>query len=159
MSDTQTTVQKFCGFPENLTLDELRTCTSDIKEIRECKFDGYSIFSYFFTRSDTFPDPTQVTGEKRRNYQIRRECRGLVFNQKTGEIISRRYHKFFNLGERPETKIEAIDWSRDFIILEKLDGSMVVVYNNQLHFGLKINLFSVQNLEFPSPETKPTNML
>jgi T4 RnlA family RNA ligase len=58
-------------------------------------------------------------------YEIRRECRGLVFDKKTGKIISRRYQKFFNLGEIEETR--NIDLSKPHVILEKLDGSMISV--------------------------------
>jgi RNA ligase len=42
-----------------------------------------------------------------------------------GRLINRRYHKFFNVNERDETAIHAIDWSRPHVILDKLDGSMV----------------------------------
>jgi RNA ligase len=48
-----------------------------------------------------------------------------VFDSETGELINRRYHKFFNVNERDETSIGKIDWSKPHVILEKLDGSMV----------------------------------
>jgi RNA ligase len=51
-----------------------------------------------------------------------RECRGLIFNAETGEVISRRLHKFFNIGELPETQAEKVDITRPHIILEKMDG-------------------------------------
>lgn len=40
----------------NPTLEALRNAVSTRKEIRECTFDGYIIFSYFYTKSDTFGD-------------------------------------------------------------------------------------------------------
>ncbi len=36
--------------------------------------------------------------------QILRECRGLIFNAETGKIIRRPLHKFFNLGEKEESR-------------------------------------------------------
>lgn len=51
-----------------------------------------------------------------------RECRGLIFCAETHKVISRRLHKFFNIGELPETQAELIDITRPHIILEKMDG-------------------------------------
>jgi RNA ligase len=56
---------------------------------------------------------------------IRRECRGIAFDVKTGEVISRPYHKFFNVNEKPETQINKINLYESHMILEKLDGSMI----------------------------------
>jgi hypothetical protein len=53
---------------------------------------------------------------------IAAECRGIVFSPE-GKILSRRYHKFFNLEEKGY--LSKIDFSQPHIILEKLDGSMV----------------------------------
>jgi len=38
------------------------------------------------------------------------------------QVISRRLHKFFNIGELPETESERVDISRPHVILEKMDG-------------------------------------
>ena len=59
------------------------------------------------------------------NMWMRRECRGLIFNTETGEIISRPYHKFFNVGERDETQLNKINLYSPHVVLEKLDGSMI----------------------------------
>lgn len=56
------------------------------------------------------------------NSAMRRECRGLKFD-KSGRLMARPFHKFFNLGERE--RVEEIDWSRPHRVLEKLDGSMI----------------------------------
>lgn len=56
---------------------------------------------------------------------LRRECRGIKFCSNTGRILARPYHKFFNVGERPETQIDAIDWTRPHTVEVKYDGSMV----------------------------------
>lgn len=63
--------------------------------------------------------------ERTPGWEIRRECRGLAFCTKTGEILSRPYHKFFNINEKPETQADKVNLYEDHIILEKLDGSMI----------------------------------
>ena len=62
------------------------------------------------------------------NAKIRRECRGIIFDSKTGDIIRRPFHKFFNVNEREETQDHVIDLSRPHAILEKLDGSMIAPF-------------------------------
>jgi len=57
--------------------------------------------------------------------KIRRECRGLIFDTATGKLLSRPYHKFFNVGEREETAINKINLYEPHVVLEKLDGSMI----------------------------------
>jgi RNA ligase len=56
---------------------------------------------------------------------LRREARGLIFERSTGRVLGRRFHKFFNLGERDETQPDRVDLGRPHVMLEKLDGSMV----------------------------------
>lgn len=53
--------------------------------------------------------------------QVRLECRGLVFDN-NGDLVSRPFHKFFNLGERENTLQSNIDWSRPHLVMPKLDG-------------------------------------
>ena len=52
------------------------------------------------------------------------ECRGLILNKETFEVISMSFYKFFNHGEGHAAKI---DWDTARI-LEKVDGSMMQVY-------------------------------
>ena len=59
---------------------------------------------------------------------MRRECRGLIFDALTGEILRRPFHKFFNFGERPEIGPGAVDLGQAVCHLEKLDGSMVAPF-------------------------------
>lgn len=54
-----------------------------------------------------------------------KECRGLIFNAETGELLSRPYHKFFNVNENDWTQFEDLPWHEPHVILEKLDGSMI----------------------------------
>ena len=39
--------------------------------------------------------------------------------------MSRPYHKFFNVNEKPETQQGVIDFSQPHVVMEKLDGSMI----------------------------------
>lgn len=92
--------------------------------------DGYQVVNYAVMMEDSFP-PVHTAGgsakmreEATRHKSILRECRGLVFDL-DGNLINRRYHKFFNVNEREETRFEKVDFSQPHVILEKLDGSMV----------------------------------
>lgn len=57
---------------------------------------------------------------------IRRECRGITFDMDSGRVVARKFQKFFNLNERPETQVGNIDITVPHILMQKLDGSMVV---------------------------------
>lgn len=97
---------------------------------------GYKVINYNLASSTTFPQVIYRKQDKCSltldydtdivtwNNTVRRECRGLIFD-KDGNLIRRGYHKFFNLGEREETLIENIDFSKPHCVLEKIDGSMV----------------------------------
>jgi RNA ligase len=65
---------------------------------------------------------------------ITEQCRGLIVNNLTGEIVSRCMRKFFNLGER-----DTFDTlpKESFKVFEKLDGSMIISYwyNGGVHFA------------------------
>lgn len=100
---------------------------------------GYKVINYMVNMEDTFPP---VTDE---NSAILRECRGLVFCAKTGVILSRRYHKFFNLNEREESSIDKIDLIEPHDLLEKLDGSMItpLVLNGKVHWATKMGVTDV----------------
>lgn len=61
---------------------------------------------------------------------INKKCRGIIFNNQTGEIVARPYNKFFNLNERPETSYENVmkNLGQKFSITEKLDGSCIAIW-------------------------------
>jgi RNA ligase len=116
-------------FPNILHIDDVLPHIKDSPEFIHAVKDGYTVINYVVAGHDTFPDVEQSPELEfdilaQRN-ALRRECRGLVFDSETGELINRRYHKFFNVNERDETLLDKIDWSKPHIILEKLDGSMV----------------------------------
>jgi RNA ligase len=125
------------SFPHITHIDDVLPAIKDSPEFIVAQKDGYQVVNYVVATHDTFPDVATVgltngNVTHRDIYEaladfhaaVRRECRGLVFDL-DGKLINRRYHKFFNVNERDETAIHAIDWSRPHVILEKLDGSMV----------------------------------
>ena len=69
---------------------------------------------YMIAKEDTF------------NSEWLRECRGIVFEKKTGRLLSRPFHKFFNIGEKNDTRIENIQGLKILAVKEKIDGSMVI---------------------------------
>lgn len=124
-------------FPQIRHIDDVLPHIKDAPEFIVAEKDGYTVINYVVAGHDTFPDvgyistkmvkdamPYFTDTNQNDSAKIRRECRGLIFGS-DGRLINRRYHKFFNVNERDETAIHAIDWSRPHVILEKLDGSMV----------------------------------
>jgi RNA ligase len=95
--------------------------------------EGYTVINYNVMMADTF------------DCNIRRECRGIIFDTATGEIIRRPFHKFFNVNEREETQDHVVNMSQSHAILEKLDGSMIApfVVNDQLIWGTKMGATEV----------------
>jgi RNA ligase len=90
-------------------------------EFRVMEKDWYSVVNYMVSLEETFQwdsdDPVGST--------VRRECRGLIFDTETGVLVSRPYHKFFNVGEKPETQLNKVNLYEPHVVLEKLDGSMI----------------------------------
>lgn len=100
---------------------------------------GYTVINYVVQMEDTFGD-VQDPGEL-----VRRECRGIIFDTESGRLIHRRLHKFFNVGECPETQLDQFDLSQPHVILEKLDGSMITPVQTQdgLRWGTKMGVTDV----------------
>lgn len=93
-------------------LDDVMPVISGRADFVVAERDGYTAVDYLFAVDDSFDDP------------IRRECRGLKFGP-DGRLIARPFGKFFNIGERPETQPNLIDFGKPHLVLDKLDGSMV----------------------------------
>jgi RNA ligase len=113
------------AFPNIYNIDDVLWAIKDSPEFIVAEKDGYKVVNYVVATHETFPSVEGEDIPSLVSAMIRRECRGLVFDSETGELINRRYHKFFNVNERDETLLDKIDWSRPHVILEKLDGSMV----------------------------------
>ena len=75
---------------------------------------------------------------------IRRECRGLIFDR-DGNLMSRPFHKFFNVNEREETQTHVVDMSQPHVIMEKMDGSMIrpILVDGHLRLATKMGVTSV----------------
>jgi RNA ligase len=100
---------------------------------------GYTVVNYLVNFEDTFPPVTD------RRTALLRECRGITFDTATGKVLARKYHKFFNLGERNETLPENVDWSKPYRRFKKLDGSMItpLLIKGQVRFCTKMGLTGV----------------
>ena len=108
-------------FPEIKTIQDVLPHIEGRDEFRVLEKEGYNVIIYAVSFEDTFLwDENDPVGSA-----VRRECRGLIFDIGTGNLISRPYHKFFNVGEKEETQLNKINLYEPHIILEKLDGSMI----------------------------------
>lgn len=112
-------------FPEIKTIDDVKPFIAGVDGINVNDREAYDVVDYAYVSPETFPVINENTGADDEHIaKIRRECRGLLFN-KDGSLLSRRLHKFFNMGEREETMPENIDFTKPHTILDKEDGSMV----------------------------------
>lgn len=83
----------------------------------------YTVIDYVFAGADTFDHPARL------------ECRGLKFAP-DGSVLARPLHKFFNIGEKPDTQPHVIDFGAPHVVMDKLDGSMVhpAIVNGEVVF-------------------------
>lgn len=120
-------------FPHIERIEDVLPAIKDRPEFIVAERAGHTILNYNVNFEDTFP-PIAVAGgsakmreERSLHNALRRECRGIIFDEK-GVIIRRPFHKFFNIGEREETLARNINLSNSHVILDKLDGSMIVPF-------------------------------
>lgn len=117
-------------FPENLVIDEVRDAIAThnaeigVPAFIEADRGDHVIFNYVVQFDDAFPEPFTGDPVVDRRRAVLRECRGLTFH-KDGRILARKFHKFFGLDAKPETQSHGIDWTRDHLVLDKLDGSLI----------------------------------
>ena len=108
------------AFPEIRTIADVLPAIAGRDEFVVAEREFGTVINYLVAMPDTFKmeGPDDVMGA------IRRECRGLIFDE-TGAIMSRPYHKFFNVNEKEETQSHRLDLSRAHTVMDKLDGSMI----------------------------------
>jgi RNA ligase len=108
------------AFPVINTIDDVLPAITGRDEFVVAERDFGTVINYLVAMPDTFKmeGPDDVMGA------IRRECRGLIFDLE-GRIMSRPFHKFFNVNEKEETQAHMLDLSRPHIVMDKLDGSMI----------------------------------
>lgn len=118
-------------FPIINNIDDVLPHIAAYDEIIVAEREHFDVINYIVVKPTTF----EMDGSDDLGAAIRRECRGLMFD-KQGNLISRPFHKFFNIGEREETSIENVNAKFELdpllfngtdncIIMEKLDGSML----------------------------------
>jgi RNA ligase len=120
-------------FPYITNISDVLPAIEGRDEFVVAEKEGYTVINYNVMMAETF------------DCNIRRECRGIIFDSATGEILRRPFHKFFNVNEREETQDHVIDLSRDHRVLEKLDGSMIApfIVNGQMIWGTKMGATDV----------------
>ena len=118
-------------FPEIKTIQDVLPHISGRDEFRVMDKDWYTVINYMVSLEKTFLwDENDPIGSA-----VRRECRGLTFD-KEGKLICRKYHKFFNVGEKEETQLNKINLYEPHIVLEKLDGSLISAQPSPYGFRL-----------------------
>lgn len=140
----------FYTFPHIEHIDQVLPAIEGATEFIVADRGDYKVINYLVNMPDTFPPMHTAGGSAKMRAQamlhkaLRRECRGLVFDA-AGRVLSRRYHKFFNVNERDETRAERVDLSQPHVILEKLDGSMItpLVFNNEVHWATKMGVTDI----------------
>src|SRR4051812_43495898 len=87
---------------------------------------GLLTINYLYTQTDTFPDPLCCADpQAARIAALLRDCRGIEFDIDSGDVVTKKYNKFFNVNQTAESQMHAIGWSEPHRILVKLDGSMM----------------------------------
>jgi RNA ligase len=137
-------------FPEIRTINDVLPHIEGRDEFIVAEREGYTVINYAVSMEDTFP-PIKVAGgsakmraERELTNAMRRECRGLIFYP-DGRLMSRPFHKFFNVNEREETQMNKIDMSQPHVLMEKLDGSMIrpVDVDGYIRLGTKMGVTEV----------------
>lgn len=65
--------------------------------------------------------------ESPKSHPVVMECRGLILEQSTYRVVSRKFDRFFNWGEAPDT-MSHLDMNKA-TIYDKVDGSLIGIYN------------------------------
>ncbi len=127
-------------FPEIRTIDDVLPHIEGRSEFIVAEREFGTVINYMVSMADTF----DMTGPDDLGGAIRRECRGLIFDNE-GRIMSRPFHKFFNVNERLETMSHYIDMSQPHVIMEKMDGSMArpILVNGVIRLATKMGVTSV----------------
>jgi RNA ligase len=127
-------------FPEIRHISDVLPHIEGRDEFVVAEREGYTVINYVVAMADTF----DMTGPDDLGGAIRRECRGLIFDR-AGNIMSRPFHKFFNINEREETQAHCVDISQPHVIMEKMDGSMIrpIFVDGHLRLATKMGVTEV----------------
>jgi RNA ligase len=127
-------------FPEIRTIDDVLPHIEGRSEFIVAEREFGTVINYVVAMADTF----NMDGPEDFGGAIRRECRGIIFDTE-GRIMSRPFHKFFNVNEREETQTHVIDMSQPHVIMEKMDGSMIrpVFMNGMVRLATKMGVTDI----------------
>jgi RNA ligase len=150
----------------NYTFPTIHNISDVLPHIDDCfrvvEKDELTFINYNMMGGDVFPPVVEglnnpLAERVALRAAIRRECRGIVFDTKTGALVSRPYHKFFNVGEREDMLLEHIDISAPHVLLEKLDGSMIrpLIVDGYTRWGTKMGVTDVAMLAEEFVADKP----
>ena len=130
----------YYNFPKIRHISDVLPHIEGREEFIVAEREGYSVINYVVSMADTF----NMTGVDDLGGAIRRECRGLIFDAE-GNLMSRPFHKFFNVNERDETQSHAVDMSQPHVIMEKMDGSMIrpILVDGYLRLATKMGVTHV----------------
>jgi RNA ligase len=134
-------------FPYIENIDDIFPHLDDKSFSVKAKDCGLTYINYLRMGSETFP-PVMGTEPERLRARMRREGRGIAFNTKTGELVSRPFHKFFNVGEAEDLSYEHLGFHRPHVVMDKLDGSLLRPLPTEfgLRWGTKAGITDVGNL-------------
>jgi len=62
------------------------------------------------------------------------QCRGLIVNRHTGEVVERPFPKFFNLGE--QLNYGQLPQDLTYQVFEKVDGSLGILYRHEFSYRI-----------------------
>jgi len=132
-------------FPIITHINDVLLAIKDRDEFIVAERDEYDVVNYLVNMEDTFDidenDVMENHGRMIAKGIMRRELRGVMFN-KDGSVLSRPFHKFFNVGERADTQLSEIDFDQPHTILVKEDGSMLrpLLINGGVRWGTKMGV-------------------
>jgi len=135
-------------FPEIRNISDVLPHIEGRSEFVVAEREGYTVINYVVAMADTFDMYPAGYDGPLSTYDLggamRRECRGLIFDR-AGNIMSRPFHKFFNVNEREETQTHLIDMSQPHVIMEKMDGSMIrpILVDGYLRLATKMGVTEV----------------
>lgn len=127
-------------FPVIRTIDDVLPHIEGREEFIVAEREFGTVINYVVAKTDTF----DMTGPDDLGGAIRRECRGIIFDRE-GYLMSRPFHKFFNINEREETQSHAVDMTQSHVIMEKMDGSMIrpIIMDGELRLATKMGVTEV----------------
>ena len=135
-------------FPEIRTINDVLPHIEGRDEFVVAEREGYTVINYVVAMADTFDMYPAGYDGPLSTYDLggamRRECRGLIFDR-DGNLMSRPFHKFFNVNEREETQAHCVDISQPHVIMEKMDGSMIrpIFVDGHLRLATKMGVTEV----------------